>query len=164
MEKLNYQSSLQTAPRNHFCHNPQPPPGPFVSPTSQPPLPQHPVGSSAHDSHQVANAAMHLEHVQQHLNAQQPPKRKSRRKPRPLTAECPVCHKLFTSNYVLERHVKCVHDKIKDLKCSQCDYVTSYPTHLKEHERSVHLKLKDHSCHLCAFRTSIKGSLDRHIR
>ncbi len=184
---------------NHFCRggNP-PPPGPFVSPTSQPPLPQHPIAIAGVTNPPVSRteastvvaaavaavqapplpqqplpgnsgvsaASIHLEHVQQHLNAQQPSRRqrKSRRKPRVPSAACPVCQKLFTSNYVLERHVKSVHDKIKDVKCPQCDYVTSYPTHLKEHERSVHLKIKDQACHLCEFRTSIKGSLDRHIR
>jgi hypothetical protein len=46
----------------------------------------------------------------------------------------------------LVRHVKCVHDKIKDKKCLQCKYVTYLSRDLAKHVKGVHNKNKDKKC------------------
>ena len=53
---------------------------------------------------------------------------------------------------------------IKEHSCDHCSYMTSMRAHLKKHIKSVHEQLRDQACHLCQYRASTKGSLDRHIR
>ena len=39
-----------------------------------------------------------------------------------MTFTCDTCNKAFSTKKNLKRHIKMVHDKIKDFKCDKCDY------------------------------------------
>jgi hypothetical protein len=62
----------------------------------------------------------------------------------------------------LKRHIKIVHDKIKDFKCDKCVYETSESGNLKKHIKMVHDKIKDFKCDKCEYITSTNGHLNRH--
>jgi hypothetical protein len=58
--------------------------------------------------------------------------------------------------------IKAVHDKIKDMKCSQCEYVTYHSAALSRHIKGVHDKIKDKKCSQCEYVTSYTELLARH--
>jgi hypothetical protein len=64
----------------------------------------------------------------------------------------------------LRKHVKSVHDNIKDLKCDLCPFVTGERGHLNLHFRAVHARIKRNKCGECSFAAAQKGSLDAHIK
>ena len=70
---------------------------------------------------------------------------------------------MFT-NSDLQRHIKMVHDKIKDIQCHLCEYKCSYSTHLQQHIKAVHNKIKDVQCPQCEFKCSVNGNLQTHIK
>ncbi len=70
----------------------------------------------------------------------------------------------FSSEYKtsLNRHIKTIHDKIKDFKCNNCEFKTSRKDDLKTHIKIVHDKIKDFKCNNCEYETSTSGHLNRH--
>lgn len=80
------------------------------------------------------------------------------------STRCDQCGNQYASNYVLERHIKAVHHKIRDLACPECEYKTSMRSHLNKHIKSVHQRLRDHNCQYCAYSSSTKSCLDRHVK
>ena len=62
----------------------------------------------------------------------------------------------------LKRHIKMIHDKIKDFKCDRCEYETSDSGNLKRHIKMVHDKTKDLKCDKCEYKTSTSGDLKKH--
>ena len=107
---------------------------------------------------------------------------------------CQLCGKKFISSSAMSVHNKSVHQKLKDVKCTHCEFTTSTKGTLKSHvlskhtrddsdklknshceyrtyektylsirEKSVHLKLKDIKCPNCEFITSTKQNLRMHI-
>jgi KRAB domain-containing zinc finger protein len=78
---------------------------------------------------------------------------------------CEQCEdKFFNSKSKLERHIKAVHDKIKDHHCSECEMSFSQPEKLERHIKSVHDKIKDHHCPNCEYSCSNNGDLQQHIK
>jgi hypothetical protein len=63
-----------------------------------------------------------------------------------------------------EKHVKSVHDKIKDHKYNLCNFTLSRRQSLVGHVKAVHDKIKDSKCNLCDFATSHPGSLMGHVK
>jgi len=78
--------------------------------------------------------------------------------------ECSKCDYKCSMNSDLKRHVKGVHDKIKDFECSKCDFKCSHSSHLKQHTKQVHDKLKDFECDRCDSKFSLNGNLQIHIK
>jgi uncharacterized Zn-finger protein len=78
--------------------------------------------------------------------------------------ECTLCEYKCTTKGNLKRHIKMVHDKIKDFECSLCDYKFSTKGNLKTHIKQVHDKIKDVQCSLCEYKFSTKGNLKTHIK
>ena len=78
--------------------------------------------------------------------------------------KCTMCDAVHQSKGNLARHVKAVHDKIKDIKCTMCDYTCSQTGHLTTHVKQVHSNIKDHACTQCHFMSSSKGNLARHVK
>jgi hypothetical protein len=76
--------------------------------------------------------------------------------------ECELCEYKTDRNYTLTRHIKNVHQKIKDAKCELCDYVCSQNSDLKKHAKQVHTKLKDVKCDQCDYVCSTNGTLKMH--
>jgi hypothetical protein len=78
--------------------------------------------------------------------------------------KCPNCDFSCSSIDTLKRHIKVVHDKIKDNKCPNCEYSCSNNTQLQIHIKAVHNKIKDHKCQNCEYVCSTNDNLQKHIK
>jgi KRAB domain-containing zinc finger protein len=81
-----------------------------------------------------------------------------------MSFQCDKCNKVFTVNGHLKRHIKSIHDKIKNIKCDKCEYLCSTNECLKRHTKTVHDKIKDMKCDKCDYICSTNGHLKRHIK
>lgn len=84
---------------------------------------------------------------------------------------CIECGYTFKYKSLLQKHVKEVHQRIKDFQCDYCNYAASRLSHLNTHLNLVHSsrkkvsnEIKNLKCEECQFRCACKGSLNRHIR
>ena len=59
--------------------------------------------------------------------------------------KCLQCGQSFTR---LKRHVKTVHEQVRDFECQQCDKAYSMKDDLNKHIKRVH-NLKRHKCSVC---------------
>ncbi len=57
-----------------------------------------------------------------------------------------------------------MHDKIKDFKCTKCEYTCSFNGALKNHIKRKHDKIKDCICQKCGYACSSNGDLRDHIK
>merc|ERR1712018_923998 len=75
--------------------------------------------------------------------------------------KCPHCPKSFgeTSLY---KHIKAVHNKIKDEKCQLCDYSSSSKGSLQSHIRHIHLHKRTLPCNECSKTFSTQQKLEDH--
>ena len=78
--------------------------------------------------------------------------------------KCDKCEYVCSTICSLKSHIKSVHDKIKDFKCDKCEYVCSITSHLKEHIKAVHDKIKDFKCDKCDFICGSNREVKRHIK
>jgi hypothetical protein len=78
--------------------------------------------------------------------------------------KCPHCPFRCSYNSYLQRHIKAVHDKIKDFECVICPYKCSDNGSLKKHIKVVHDKIKDFECSICPFKCSNNSNLKTHIK
>jgi KRAB domain-containing zinc finger protein len=78
--------------------------------------------------------------------------------------KCTLCEFKCSLNSHLKIHIKQVHDKIKDFECQECEFKFSTNSHLKQHIKQVHDKIKDFECQECEFKFSTKGNLKQHIK
>jgi uncharacterized Zn-finger protein len=78
------------------------------------------------------------------------------------------CNFTCSSNADLERHIKAVHDQIKDIKCDweNCDYACSRDVNLKRHIKAVHDQIKDIKCDWenCDYACSTNEHLKQHVK
>ena len=77
---------------------------------------------------------------------------------------CDKCEYKCSKNSDLTKHIKQVHDKIKDIQCDKCEYKYSSNSNLKQHMKQVHDKIKDFQCDKCEYKCSFNGSLNQHIK
>ena len=77
---------------------------------------------------------------------------------------CPKCPYLTMYSPTLSRHIKAVHDKIKDLACGLCDFKTSHVHTLKKHIKVIHSKIKDLICGQCDYRTGDSSNYRTHVQ
>jgi len=78
--------------------------------------------------------------------------------------KCDLCEYKCASNYHLQRHIKHIHDKIKDYECEKCEYKCSENGTLQRHIKQVHDKIKDYECEKCEYTCSQNGDLQTHIK
>ena len=78
--------------------------------------------------------------------------------------KCPKCEYQSTRKCKLQRHIKVVHDKIKDHHCKVCEYKARDICRLQRHVESVHVRTKSHKCPKCDFAAARKDNLTQHIR
>ena len=82
--------------------------------------------------------------------------------------KCESC--VYKTNYKshLNRHIKAVHNKIKDVICSYnlCNYKCLSKSHLKRHIKQVHAQIKDFKCNynLCDYKCSTNDDLKKHAK
>jgi hypothetical protein len=77
---------------------------------------------------------------------------------------CPDCDYTCSTNYDLKRHIKQVHDQIKDINCPDCDFTCSTNSCLKRHIKQVHDQIKDVECPLCDYKCSTNSALKSHTK
>ena len=81
--------------------------------------------------------------------------------------ECVICNKYLSSRSKLARHIKEVHDKIKDYKCDKCSYACSQKNSLNLHMKAIHEGIKatkDFKCDQCEYAASRNYYLSVHIK
>ena len=75
---------------------------------------------------------------------------------------CDKCDKSFSVKSTLQRHIKIVHDKIKDFHCDKCDYSCYSNCDLQKHIKQVHDKIKEFHCDKCKYSSCTNCDLQRH--
>ena len=81
------------------------------------------------------------------------------RPPKPQEVlKCDKCSYVPKTKKLLRRHVKAVHDQIKDNKCQFCDYATSSKWNLK-----VHMMTHNNKCPVCPYSAPHKSHLTEHM-
>jgi hypothetical protein len=78
--------------------------------------------------------------------------------------KCDKCEYETKNKHDLKRHIKSIHDKIKDFKCNKCEYKCSNNNDLKEHTKRIHDKIKDNKCDKCEYTCLKKSHLKQHIK
>jgi very-short-patch-repair endonuclease len=81
-----------------------------------------------------------------------------------VRCKCPHCEYTCSSNADLQKHVKRIHNKIKDFQCPHCDHKCSENGNLQAHIKQIHTKIKDFECGLCNYKCSTNGHLHQHIK
>ena len=77
--------------------------------------------------------------------------------------KCEKCGKAFTKPGELKIHISSVHEGVKNHKCNICGKTFSQAGNLNKHS-CVHEKVKNHKCVTCDKAFGMSGSLKRHIR
>ena len=78
--------------------------------------------------------------------------------------ECTICKKSFSSRSKLARHVKDIHDKIKDYNCDKCSFACSQKSSLNLHIKAIHERIKDFKCEQCEYAFPSSSKLARHVK
>ena len=81
---------------------------------------------------------------------------------KPNVFKCDKCLKILSSKTRLDRHVRAVHDKIKDHECKQCKKRFLWENYLKKHEEVVHHSNRKYQCDRCLKTFSCQTKLDKH--
>ena len=76
---------------------------------------------------------------------------------------CEFCQKTFKERGVMERHVKYVHENIRDFKCPYCIKEFKGRGNLNIHVRTVHEGIKPHKCPVCQVAYVDKRAMQRHV-
>ena len=90
------------------------------------------------------------------------PRSEVKKRVRPKKFSCDKCEFKGINIDALKKHIKSVHEKIKDIVCQLCDYTCSLKGSLDSHIKSVHLKLKNYICEECGYSTFQKNCLRIH--
>ena len=78
--------------------------------------------------------------------------------------QCDICHAKLKTEKSLIRHNKQIHEKHKhNIKCDQCDFVTSEDNLLKVHIITKHEKATKYPCDQCSYVTNIRSALKQHV-
>ena len=80
-----------------------------------------------------------------------------------LKFQCENCTYKAISRKDVKRHIKAVHEKIKDHICKECGFAFSRMSSLKMHIHDVHKKIRNHACDKCGAAFARKLALKTHI-
>jgi len=79
--------------------------------------------------------------------------------------QCDVCQAKLKTINSLVRHKRQIHEKHNhNVKCDQCDFVTTEPNRLKRHFLQNHVKATKYPCDQCSYVTNILSSLKHHMK
>lgn len=86
-----------------------------------------------------------------------------KKKPTPTTT-CKFCEKTFSTISVLNRHIRTVHEKIREYSCDLCDKSFQHKSHLLAHQ-SVHSeKVRAFRCEICSLSFKTEPVLANHLK
>ena len=77
---------------------------------------------------------------------------------------CDQCDKSYTIQPDLNRHIRSIHDGIKDFKCTQCDYASGDVGNLNTHIKMVHDRIRDVFCSQCDYACFRWSELNKHTK
>jgi hypothetical protein len=77
------------------------------------------------------------------------------------TKKCLHCDFTTAYSHHLSRHIKAVHEKIRDKKC---DYTTAHSHHLSSHIKAVHENFGNKKCPHCDYSAAESGALYKHLK
>ena len=77
--------------------------------------------------------------------------------------ECPICKAIFGKTN-LRKHLKTVHEGIKDFKCDHCGKEYTENKGLKVHIKRHHDNVRDEQCNQCGKQFFTKEVLKEHVR
>ena len=83
--------------------------------------------------------------------------------PPPQSNLCQECGQSFSSKFKMERHIKTIHQDIKDFTCEYCRKELTSSHGLKAHIDSIHMGIK-HKCPHCENEYSTQQSMKKHIQ
>jgi KRAB domain-containing zinc finger protein len=75
---------------------------------------------------------------------------------------CPVCGKMYSSNYCLTIHMGSMHSDEKQYQCEYCGMKFAWKKCYERHISSVHLQLKNYKCETCGTMFARKEHLRTH--
>ena len=78
--------------------------------------------------------------------------------------KCPFCEISCSQKGNLRLHIDQVHKNIRKFSCEQCEYKSNFKNDIAKHVKSVHEKTKDIQCSSCTFTTTLKSYLNIHIK
>jgi DNA-directed RNA polymerase subunit RPC12/RpoP len=76
--------------------------------------------------------------------------------------KCNVCHKKFSALSNLRKHVKVVHEAVRQFVCGDCGRQFKNKAVLRNHIIAIHLNEKPYACVECDSKFSRKSSLESH--
>ena len=76
---------------------------------------------------------------------------------------CNICDYETAYKSMLQKHIKSVHEGIKEFKCHKCPYETVQSHHLKKHIETVHEGIKPFNCNICEYKAGQKSDLKKHM-
>ena len=76
---------------------------------------------------------------------------------------CQECGQSFSSKFKMERHIKTIHQDIKDFACEYCRKELTSSYGLKAHIETIHMGIK-HKCPHCENEYSSQQSMRKHIQ
>merc|ERR1712150_411929 len=77
---------------------------------------------------------------------------------------CNKCSYVSKERGNLDRHVRLVHNGIKDFTCAYCGKVFGLKQYLNNHIIRLHEKVKKHKCGVCGKSFGIKDDVKKHAR
>ena len=82
------------------------------------------------------------------------------------SVECEKCEKWFSNVYVLQRHIKDIHEEHeKEIHaCKICGKTFGYKHTLDFHVKSIHERLTECSCNICGKKFTANKNLQVHIK
>ena len=78
--------------------------------------------------------------------------------------QCPFCEVSCSQKGNLRLHIDQVHKNIRKFSCNQCDYKSNFKNDIAKHKKSVHEKIKDIGCQSCPFTTTLRSYLNIHMK
>ena len=82
---------------------------------------------------------------------------------KPFACDVDGCRKVFTRKGHMMRHIRTVHEKVRQYACKQCDRRFSQKSTLTTHHR-IHTGERPYACTECAMRVNGKANLQKHYR
>lgn len=77
---------------------------------------------------------------------------------------CPICARTFRETSARNKHVRSVHQKIRDYACQTCGQRFAEKSNLRKHVQARHRDERPHACKQCPKRFHFTDGLARHVR